>query len=204
MMALASRLTTPLPDGGAANFVATAFTIGMTALSFGQFFAQGLMAAPAPLVGQFLGRDEPQRAREAVDKVSLIGVVIQLLVAVMFIFFGRELASLFLSSGNAYAVERVLEMSHHYLIFIGLGSVVSVLAWTYGGAFRGAGDTKPPMWGAIIANTAVKIPAAALGVFVFQWHDYSIWLAVFLSQIVEGLYVWLRFRQNAWMEVELA
>lgn len=204
MMALASRLTTPLPGGGVANFVATAFTIGMTALSFGQFFAQGLMAAPAPLVGQFLGRDEPQRAREAANKVSVIGVVIQLFVAALFIFFGRELASIFLSGGNDYATRHVLDMAHHYLIFIGLGSIISVLAWTYGGAFRGAGDTKPPMWGAIIANAAVKIPAAALGVFVFGWHDYSIWLAVFLSQIVEGLYIWLRFRQNRWMEVELA
>jgi putative MATE family efflux protein len=200
MMGLASRLTTPLPDGGAANYVASAFTIGMMALSFGHFFSNGLMAAPAPLVGQFLGRGEPERARDTAHKVSRIGVVIQAVLAVVYILFGRELAVLFLRSqadpaGNA----RVLEMAHRYLIFIGLGSCVSILAWTYGGAFRGAGDTKPPMWGALIANWVVKLPFALLAVYVFKWHDVSIWSAVFLSQVVEGLYVLLRFRQGRWM-----
>lgn len=204
MMALASRLTTTLPDGREANLVATAFTIGMTALSFGQFFAQGLMAAPGPLVGQFLGRQEPHRARESADKVSLVGVLIQVGLAVVYIFFGRYLATLFLSDGDPLAAGVVLDMTHTYLIFIGLGSIVSVLAWTYGGAFRGAGDTKPPMYAAFIANWAVKVPIAVLGIYVFGWHDLALWGAVFCSQIAEGLYVWLNFRRGRWAEVQLA
>ncbi|MBD3372367.1 MAG: MATE family efflux transporter [Candidatus Coatesbacteria bacterium] len=203
MMALASRLTTEI-DGVTHNLVATAFTIGMTALSFGQFFAQGLMAAPAPLVGQFLGRKDPGNAHKAADKVSLLGVIIQIGMALVLIFFGRQLASIFLTNDGSGIVDRILSMSHNYLIFIGLGSIISVLAWTYGGAFRGAGDTKPPMWGAIIANWAVKLPLAVLGVYVFGWHDYAIWGAVFASQIAEGIYVWLRFRRGRWAEVELA
>ena len=200
MMALASTLTTMLAGGGEANYVATAFTIGMMALSFGHFFSNGLMAAPAPLVGQFLGRGEPERARDTANKVSRIGVAIQVVLALVYVLFGKELAVLFLRNqadplGNA----RVLEMAHRYLIFIGLGACVSILAWTYGGAFRGAGDTKPPMWGALIANWAIKLPFTLLAIYVFKWHDVSIWSAVFLSQVAEGLYVWMRFRQGRWM-----
>ncbi|HDR06449.1 MAG TPA: MATE family efflux transporter, partial [Candidatus Coatesbacteria bacterium] len=243
MIALASSLKTCLPDGREVNLVATAFTIGMSTLIFGQFLSNGLMAAPAPLVGQFLGRGEPLRAKESAQKAALFGVAIGCLLAGVYILFGRELAQIFLQGSSTpvplaaaaerlagfvraegpllpwrvagllgsggysltrpvldtLANQRVLDMSHNYLIFIGLGSIFSSMAWTFGGGFRGAGDTAPPMWGAILANWAVKVPVALLLIHVFHLHDFSIWLAVMLSQVFEGLFVALWFRRGRWM-----
>jgi len=243
MIALASSLKTYLPDGRVVNLVATAFTIGMSTLIFGQFLSNGLMAAPAPLVGQFLGRGEPLRAREAAQKTAVFGLMIGCFLATVYIVFGRDLAQVFLQSDStpvpvaaaahrlaafvkasgsslpwrvvgllkaggfkltrplldALANQRVLDMAHHYLIFIGLGGIFGSLARTFGGGVRGAGDTAPPMWGAILANWAVKVPLALVMIHVFHFHDYAVWSAVMLSQIFEGVFVALWFRRGRWM-----
>ncbi len=204
MFRVASSLKTTMPDGTEMNFVVGAFAIGASVLAFGQFLGSGLMAAPAPLVGQFLGRSEPLRAKETAHKVTLVGFGVQALMTTTFILFGRELAMIFLhDNGSTELTARVLDMAHRYLIFIGLGSMVSVMSWTYGGAFRGAGDTKPPMWGALLANWLIKIPTALICAYVFHLNDLSVWLAVFLSQIFEGVYVALQFRRNKWMEAKI-
>jgi len=204
MFRIASSLKTTLPDGTEVNLVVGAFAIGMSVLAFGQFLGAGLMAAPAPLVGQFLGRSQPQRAKEAAHKVTLVGLGVQALMTILFIFFGRELAMIFLrDTGSAELTSRVLDMAHRYLIFIGLGAMVNVMSWTYGGAFRGAGDTKPPMWGALLANWLIKIPVALLFAYVFHLNDLSVWLAVFFSQLFEGAYVALQFRRDKWMEAKI-
>ncbi|OGD78809.1 MAG: hypothetical protein A2Y64_02990 [Candidatus Coatesbacteria bacterium RBG_13_66_14] len=55
------------------------------------------------------------------------------------------------------------------------------------------------MWGAILANWAVKVPLALLLIHVFHLHDYAVWSAVMLSQIFEGIFVALWFRRGRWM-----
>ena len=77
------------------------------------------------------------------------------------------------------------------------------LAMTLGGALRGAGDTRSPLWVAIIGVWGVRVPVgwalaipAGLGV-------YGAWMTMIADWGVRTLVFWLLLRRGRWKTITL-
>lgn len=184
-----------------------AFGVGMRGLSFSFIFMFGLVRATSTLVGQYLGAEKPDKAEEAANKTLLITASIFVFLFVLYFFGGELIIKIFNRE------PEVVRMGTDYLRMVAIGWILGIFSGIYGGAFRGAGDTRPPMIAAIIANWVVKLPVAfiisgfALSVLSWEFIEifkpytlgvFGIWLAITVSMLIEGGIDFLWFRRGRW------
>lgn len=67
-----------------------------------------------------------------------------------------------------------------------------------GSAMNGAGDTKPPMIVAFIANWPVKLPLAYLLAVPFGYGVDGVWIGMFVSIVFESLLMFAWYRRGTW------
>lgn len=66
------------------------------------------------------------------------------------------------------------------------------------GALQGAGDTVRPMWITIVALWGLRVPLAVLLAVLVGMGASGVWLAITISQAVQGLLAMAAFKQGAW------
>ncbi len=73
----------------------------------------------------------------------------------------------------------------------------------FGGALRGAGDTRWPM--AVTGGSIwlVRLPLAYLFGVVFGWGLLGIWGALVIDLALRGLLNFLRFRSGKWKTIKV-
>jgi putative MATE family efflux protein len=132
------------------------FGVGYRALAIGFIFLGGVWTATSTLVGHFLGRGSPEKSLEVTNKALILGFAIQVFLTAIYCGFAEYIIMIFNTN------PEVVRHGANYLRLISLGQLVSVMGGVYGSAFRGVGDTKPPMYNAIFVNWFIKIPLAIL------------------------------------------
>ncbi len=173
-----------------------------TAIRMVVFFimpAWGMSNAVATLVGQNLGASLPQRAEESVKMTIKYNVVFMALVTLLFLFFARPLAAMFIPIAQTEQLEYAalaLQIISSGYIFYGIGMVVTQ-------AFNGAGDTKTPTWVYFFGFWVFQIP------FAWLLHRYTsigvtgVFIAVPVAETVMAIIVFLFFRKGTWKTVKV-
>ncbi len=74
----------------------------------------------------------------------------------------------------------------------------------FGSAFWGSGDTKPPMWSALLSTWGVQLPVVVAGAYLFKWSSpYFIWWAGVAGGAVSLTYLFLEFRRGRWKTIRV-
>jgi Na+-driven multidrug efflux pump len=161
--------------------------------------AWGMSNAVATLVGQNLGASLPQRAEESVKMTMKYNVVFMAIVTLIFLFFARPLAAMFIPVTQTEQLEYAalaLQIISSGYIFYGIGMVVTQ-------AFNGAGDTKTPTWVYFFGFWVFQIP------FAWLLHRYTsigvtgVFIAVPVAETVMAIIVFLFFRKGTWKTVKV-
>lgn len=187
-----------------------AFGIGLRSLSFSYTFLSGIWVATSTLVGQFLGRDEPEMAERSANTNLMLAGGLRFIMFFAYFFGGFLIIRIFSTD------LLVLEYGVDYLRAVAVGWILGVFAGVYGAAFRGAGNNTPPMVAGIVANWAVKLPLAFIcsglilrvftslkGVALLSGIDFGlsgIWWAITASMLIEGIIMLFWFRAGRWKE----
>ncbi len=74
---------------------------------------------------------------------------------------------------------------------------------TAGSVMSGAGDTRPPMVIAILANWIIKLPLAYLLAIPLGIGVVGIWWAMAVSIVVESGALLAWYRRNRWMHAQV-
>ena len=77
-------------------------------------------------------------------------------------------------------------------------TVVFAYAMVVVGAMQGAGDTKSPLWISIISLWGLRVPMAYVLAFVLHMGSHGAWLAMSITQGVQGVLCLIVFRQGHW------
>ena len=173
------------------------YTIGIRILVFTILPAWGLSNAAATLVGQNLGAGKPDRAEKSVWLTGGLNMAFLALVMVLFLCFGRSMASIFTSDPEVIdiAAECLRVMSYGY-VFYAWGMVMT-------NAFNGAGDTMTPTWLNLICFWCVQIPLAWL--MAREWGigpNGVFWAVVIAESLLAGLAVAL-FLRGRWKTISV-
>ena len=155
------------------------FTTGSKLESLTWYTALGLSAALCAFVAQNYAAGEYKRMASAYKRSILVTIAIGLVGTIGFIFFGRDLFSLFVPDREAYM------SGAEYLRISGYSQILMMVEITSQGVFYGFGRTLPP---AVISVTfnVLRIPLAlfmastSLGVL-------GIWWAIAATSIIKGL-----------------
>jgi len=155
--------------------------------------AFGLSVASAALVGQSLGMRNAARAeRLAWTAAHHAGLVTLVLSAPIFLL-AEPITALLVPDNRLIAAEAVSLI--RWLCVTEVGFAYGVVLT---GAMQGAGDTTRPLWLTVVSLWFVRIPMAFGLSLVLGMGPVGAWIAMGVSQLLNGVLCAIVFRQGRW------
>lgn len=188
-------------------FVKVAASLGTVALAstqiafniFGLTFMPGMAfsIAASTLVGQALGAGRPELAEKYGWQVRKIGMIIAGIMGIGFILFPKYVMLLF-SPDPAIVAQGIVALR-----IMGLIQVSQATQMILGGALRGAGDTKYPLYSTVIGVWGFRVILSLLFVYGFHFSIAGIWIAAAVDQFVRSFLIHRRYKRGKWKSVQI-
>jgi putative MATE family efflux protein len=159
--------------------------------------ALGVGQACATLVGKFLGEKNPDKAEQAVYESLRGAFFIMGSAGLCFIIFAKYIITPFTNDANviAFAVPG--------LRFVGLLQFVDAFCFTLWFALTGAGDTKVPAIVDVFTHWVLFVPACYIFGITLGFGFWGPWLAFGIHLTFFGAFVFWRFRQGHWKQIQV-
>ena len=159
--------------------------------------AWGMSNAAATLVGQNLGAQMPERARQSVITTLKYNAVFMGIVSLVFLLLADHIILFFSSEPDVqhYAVAAMRIISAGY-IFYGIGMVLS-------SAFNGAGDTRTPTWINLFGFWLLQVPLAWVLAHVAGWGAYGVFVAIPVAETAITIAYYFIFKKGRWQLVKI-
>lgn len=186
---------------GTAVFAANG--INATLLGLAGVPISGLAQAVTTMVGQNIGARKPERAERSVWLALTASAAVLLLGAILCFVFADALIGLFVRGGDVTSVETAMWGARILKINV-IAFLITGTAGVFGSAFWGSGDTKPPMWAALLSTWVVQLPVVTTGAYIFKWDSpYFIWWAGVTGGVVSATYLFTTFRRGRWKTIRV-
>jgi putative MATE family efflux protein len=184
--------------------------LAVNAVFLSQLPGTGFAIAATTLVGQSLGAKSPRRALLGAQLSMRSAVIWMSAMGAIFIFFGDQILRVFTDD------PQLLSMGWDALKVVALNQPALAIAFVLGGALRGAGDVRYPMWVTSLAVWFVRLPVAAfLGLPQFCLPFTGVCtpglglglVGVYFGLVVEGAIraalMFFRFRGGKWQRIKV-
>jgi putative MATE family efflux protein len=187
--------------------VVAAYAVGRRVMLLALMPAWGYATASSTLVGQHVGRGEPDRADELGWQTLRVALVTQLLIGGALALAARPVAA-------AFGAEAA-GLTATFVRVFGVGVAAFSVARTLRGGLRGAGDTRWPLYGSLLGSYAVRLPIVALalpvgfgvsllGVTVapgLGWGVPAAFAAILADMYTRAAVNLWRYHSDAWREL---
>ena len=182
---------------GQGTAAVAAHTVGLQMEMFSRMPSIGIGTAATALVGQRMGAGDPDSAERVGWLAAAMSVALLAVLGLAMLLMAGPLSRMFsddpATAGLTADYMRTLALAQP---LYGLGMVVA-------GALRGGGDSRFPMWSAIVGGWVLMIPAAWLMGVHLGWGPRAVWLVQALNYAVfAGLLTW-RFRAGRWKDIRV-
>lgn len=160
------------------------------------FICLGFSMAVEPMVGQFLGAGESEKAKQTVYLSLKIAVAFIFAISVVYYIFAPQLYAFFNNDAvvTAHGVD--------YMRMVMLLEIFLVFEVVLTGAFAGAGDTKPPFL-IVFPITFARVPLAYFFAVVLGYGTKAIWAVIALTTFFKGSLLLIQFRKGRWMKKKI-
>lgn len=183
----------------AGTFGAAALAIGLQIESLAFMPGLAISVAATSLVGQSLGAWQVEEAKARGNAAILLGVFVMTLLGIPLLIFAPSLVRLFDPSAH----PTVVTAGSSYLRVNGLALPILAIAMVVNGALRGAGDTRPGLFGNILGRWLTVVPLAYLLAITFKVGVTGVWWSLAAGTTVSAMYVLARWRSEKWVGVAL-
>jgi len=175
--------------------VFAAHQVGMNILNLTFMPGQAFATGATTLVGQSLGRGDPEEAERCAFTSRNMGLAVGGFMALIFLFFGRYLAILYTNDMSVVGLTAVILKI--YAFAQPFQSTQFILA----GALRGAGDTRYPLYSTAAGIWIGRVLLGWLLVNVTHLGLPGAWLGMAADQVGRGFLIARRFRAGKWKEI---
>jgi putative MATE family efflux protein len=149
-----------------------AYQLGLQAESIAYMPAAGFQVAATAYIGRYLGAKDPVMAKRYLHEILLGAVIISILGGGALVLFPKVLLGFMTND------QSLISIGTFYLVVCGLAQVPQNIAGVLGGALRGAGYTKMPMYAAGIGLYLVRVPIALAAAYVFNLSVNVVFFAI--------------------------
>lgn len=174
-----------------------AHNIALRLLSLSFMPCFGISIAATSLVGQYLGRKDPQRALLSGYTAIKLGLLYSFSVAVLFLFFRHQLIAVFDDSAQ------VLRYGTSILLLAAAFQLFDAVGITSSGGLRGAGDTRWTMVVGVSYAWLLFVPLALGFGYALGMGVVGAWIGATIYIIIFGLTLFWRFWSKKWMAIKI-
>lgn len=180
---------------GTAEF--TAYQIGVQVLALAFLPGHGFSMAASTVVGQHLGANEPDAAMRAGWRSNWLSILFMSALGVILIIIAEPFARWFLDDDD------VVRLAVDFIWILGLAQPLMAIEFAIGGALRGAGDTRFPMFVIFIGLIGCRLIPAAIAANFFGASIQVVWSALLLDYAAKAALLAWRFHGGKWKLVEV-
>ncbi|MBM7562334.1 MATE family efflux transporter [Fusibacter tunisiensis] len=155
-----------------------AYQLGLQAESIAYMPAAGFQVAATAYVGRYLGAGDFENAKRYFREILMWAIVMSIIGGGILVFFPNFMLGIMTDDMSLISIGTV------YLIYCGLAQVPQNMAGVIGGALRGGGYTKMPMYSAGVGLYLVRVPIALSAAYLFHFSLNVIFLAIALDMTV--------------------
>ncbi|MBA2940312.1 MATE family efflux transporter [Paenibacillus sp. CGMCC 1.16610] len=153
--------------------------------------------AASTLVGQTLGVGKPDLAERYVWQIRKYGMLLGGVMGAVFILFAPYIFRLYTSDAT------IIREGAWALRIVGFIQISQISQFILGGALRGAGDTRFPLYSTLIGVWGVRVMLSYLFVYIFSWGMFGLWSAVACDQFLRSNLIYFRFKRMVWKQVKI-
>lgn len=180
---------------GTAEF--TAYQIGIQVLALAFLPGHGFSMAASTVVGQHLGADKPDEAARAGWRSNWLSIAFMSVFGVILIIIAEPFSRWFLDD------DEVVRLAVDFIWILGLAQPLMAIEFAIGGALRGAGDTRYPMFVIFVGLIGCRLIPAAIAANFFGASIQVVWSALLLDYAVKAALLSWRFHGGKWKHVEV-
>ena len=180
---------------GTAAFAA--HQVGMNVMSLSFSFGDGMQVAAVTLIGQSLGRRDIEGAKTYGSCCQMIGKIIAVCLAVVYLTGGGFLYRLFFKEEQIIAIGVEIMRVIVFIVILQISQVI------YMGCLRGAGDVLYTTMASTISVTLIRPLASYLLCYTAGLGIIGIWFGVLADQISRFLFTSIRFRSGKWTRIKI-
>jgi len=173
------------------------YFIGVRILALSFLPGFGFAAAAGALVGQNLGRQDPQRAEHSAWMCNRLAIVMMSACGVVLYLAAEPIARLFVADA-AVVVDAV-----SFIHALALSQPLMAIDFTLGGALRGAGDTKFPLVSVFVAFYGCRLAWAYVVTYIVQASLPWLWAAIFGDYIARAALKAWRLNSGRWKHIRV-
>lgn len=175
------------------KFAIAAYTICMRLRILVMNPGFGVANAVAPVVGQNLGANNIERAEKTARIGNLFGAILMSGIGFLFLLFPQMFLRIFTDD------LEVIKTGKIYLQCLSLTFGFIAFSLVLGKALNGAGDTLSPMLITLAAQMGVGLGLVLVLSKFFGL--FGIWIGIALSNVVQGVAMWLWYRTGKWKTI---
>ncbi len=181
------------------TYGAAALAIGFQVESLVFMPGLALNVAATSLVGQALGKWQPEEARQRGNMAIWIGLVVMIILAIPIIIFAPAIIRLFDPSAHPVVLKTGVAYFHINTVVLPLAAIAIVA----NGALRGAGDSFPGMVSTMFTRGVIAVALAWFLAFPIGLGSNGVWIALAVGIVLDALYMWIRWQRDSWIDVAL-
>ncbi len=159
--------------------------------------AWGLSNAAATLVGQNLGANQIERAKQSVMLTAKYNAIFMSFVMVLFLVFAHPIVSFFTKD------EEIIKYGALSLRIFGSGYIFYGIAMVMTQALNGAGDTRTPTIINFVCFWLLQIPFAYFMAKVLNMKATGAFLATPVAETMVALLAWFYFKRGRWTKLKV-
>ncbi|HPB30870.1 MAG TPA: MATE family efflux transporter, partial [Candidatus Sumerlaeota bacterium] len=186
---------------GKVELTATNIAFNVNVLAFMPMI--GFAVATSTLVGQYIGRGDPEIAVTTVKRVFILTVSYMTFLALSYILMPNIFINLYGTGNDPVYLQEIRVVARGLLIFVAVYCLFDAINMVYSSAIRGAGDTAFVMRAVAVCSVTVILIPTYLCCVVFHGNIYMAW--TFFSAyivIMAGVFYW-RYRGGKWKSMRV-
>ena len=177
------------------NAPIAAYNVGINILMLSFMVGQGFTVAGATLTGQFLGAENPKEAKRSGWRSAGLTMVSMGILGILLSLASRPIAGFFVDD------PEVIRLTVLFVWLLGIMQPLMALEFALGGALRGAGDTKSPLYIVSISLVFFRLTFAGF----FAWFGFSIEFifgSLIIDYVVKAILFTYRFESGRWIKLK--
>jgi putative MATE family efflux protein len=174
-----------------------AYVIGVRILGLSFLPGFGFAAAASTVVGQNLGAKRPATAMRAGWETVRLALYAMTCAGVSIFVAARPIAELFVDDPD------VVDKAVTFIRVLAAAQPLMAIDFVLGGALRGSGDTRFPLFAVLIGFYLCRLGSAWIATFWLELPLVWLWLALLPDYVARCILKALRFRSGRWQTIKV-
>lgn len=152
----------------------------------------GFNVAATSLVGHRIGEENYKKAEEYAYTCVVLGAIVMTICSLLFLLIPNSLIRLFING----AEKDVIKLGALCLMIASVEQPFMALSMIFGGALKGAGDTRTPFVISLCSSWLIRLPLMYYFIYILKVSVIYVWWITALQWIFDGTLLILLFKKR--------